>query len=190
MKLRKGKFENIAGIYPHSYACVAWSIDRLPSDAKLCIFLCSLFPEDAEIHIKTLVQLATGLQLIPDGESTVRAMVDILMIHTLPLEGKRHFVKLHDIIRDVARSIAAKDYAFLFARCGSRLPYNADYVTQKLLHLDLERADVYFHDDLVCPDLHILWLRYICNNFIEPFSGGFFSMFVNLRFLVLQGAVF
>ncbi|XP_074377101.1 disease resistance protein At4g27190-like [Apium graveolens] len=137
-QLEKGKVEKVAGIDPHVYACVKLSMDKLPEDAKSCLFLCSLYPEDAVIPINELIQLATGTRLIPDGESRVWAVVDILRSSSLLLDcWKAHTNKLHDLIRDVARSIAVRDpkYAFLTVRCGTRLPENADYCTRKLLYL-------------------------------------------------------
>lgn len=168
-QLEKGTVENIGGIGGQVFACVKLSIDRLQDDAKSCLFLCSLFPEDADIDTRMLIELATGSLLVLGGRTRVRAMVDILKSSSLLLEGNNaEIFKLHDIIRDVARSIAVGDpnYAFLFARCGSWLPGNADYGTRKLLHLDLEKNDFHFPDDLVCPDLHTLLLRSVA----EPFQ--------------------
>ncbi|WOG87771.1 hypothetical protein DCAR_0207002 [Daucus carota subsp. sativus] len=189
-KLEKGKID---GIDSQVYACVKLSIDRLQDDAKLCLFLCSLFPEDADIDIRKLIQFAIGSQsqLIPDGQSTIPAMVDVLTKASLLLECRQnHITKLHDIIRDVARSAAFKDptYAILHVRCGSQFPDNAGYRTTKLLWLDVERDDIRFPEDLVCTNLKSLWLH--CNNHVQRFSGDFFGMFVNLEFLMLQNVHF
>lgn len=83
-----------------------------------------------------------------------------LMSSSLLLQGKDHeHFKLHDVIRDVTRSIAVKDYGFSFARCGSRFPdNNADYDTLKLLHVKVEKNDFHFPDDLVCSNLRTLFL--------------------------------
>ncbi|KAL1827800.1 hypothetical protein ACET3Z_006212 [Daucus carota] len=185
-KLEKGKID---GIDSQVYACVKLSIDRLQDDAKLCLFLCSLFPEDADIDIRKLIQFAIGSQsqLIPDGQSTIPAMVEVLTKASLLLECRQnHVTKLHDIIRDVARSVAFKDpkYAILHVRCGSQFPDNASYHTTKLLWLDVERDDIRFPEDLVCTNLKSLWLH--CNNHVQRFSGDFFGMFMNLEFLMLQ----
>lgn len=178
-QLEKGKVEKIAG---------KLSIDRLPDDAKSCLFLCSLYPEDAVIRIRELIVLATGTQLVPDGESRVWTVVDILRSSSLLLDcWEAHTNKLHDLIRDVARSIAVRDpkYAFSIVRCGSRLPDRADYCTRKLLYLHLEMDNICFPDDLVCPNLHNLWLQ--CNLHKQQISGGFVGMFGSLRYLWIQG---
>ncbi|WOG90799.1 hypothetical protein DCAR_0310045 [Daucus carota subsp. sativus] len=187
-QLQKGKFEEIADVDPQVYSGIKLSIDYLQNDdAKSCLFLCSMFPEDADIDIKILIQLATGSQLIPCGESRVLAMVDYLKKSSLLLgSGEDAQTKVHDIIRAVARSIAFTDskYAFLQVTCNSRyLPSNANY-TRRFLRLDVETEDVDFGEHWICPNLHTLWLH--CGNYWQPFSGGFYSMFVNLSCLMLQ----
>ncbi|KAL1825678.1 hypothetical protein ACET3Z_012456 [Daucus carota] len=215
-QLEKGSVEKIAGLDPHVYACVKLSVDRLEEDAKSCLFLCSLFPEDADIYVRKLIQLAKGAQLVLDGESRIcamvrgvsriseallkdyiyrrplygwRPMVDILRASLL-LDGEEdHVMKVHDLVRDTARSLAVRDpkYAFLFLRCGSRLPDDADYGTRKLLHLHWEKNEIQYPNDLVCPDLHSLWL--LCDKHVQQLSGGFFNMFYNLRFLLIESMV-
>ncbi|XP_074369883.1 putative disease resistance protein At1g61190 [Apium graveolens] len=184
--LEKGNFKKIAGIDQQAYACVKLSIDRLPENAKLCLLLCSLFPKDSDISIGMLITIATGSRLKPSREYSTHTMVDIMKSSSLSLEGKYiGHIKLHDIVRDVASSLAFSDpkYAFLRVRCGSRLLDNVDFGIRKLLRSVVEGNDCPFHKDQVCPDLHSLWLH--CN-YLQKFSGSFFSMFVNFRFLMLQ----
>ena len=137
-QLNKGKLKNITGIDPQVYACVKLSIDKLLDDPKVVSILCSLYLEDADIYIRKLIQLATGSQLVSHGKFRVCAMVDIIRSSSLLLYYREdHIMKLHDLIRDVARSIVVKNpkFAFFIVRYASRLPGNADYITQKLLHL-------------------------------------------------------
>nr|XP_017225071.1 PREDICTED: probable disease resistance protein At5g43740 [Daucus carota subsp. sativus] len=63
-QLEKGEFVNIPGVEPQVYACVELSINKLHGDAKSCLFLCSLFDEDADIPMSKLIQLATGSHLV------------------------------------------------------------------------------------------------------------------------------
>ncbi|XP_074381083.1 uncharacterized protein LOC141721850 [Apium graveolens] len=188
-QLQKGKFKEIPGVPSEVYAGIKLSIDYLEhDDAKLCLFLCSMFPEDANIDMKMLIVLATGSQLIPDGELRILAMVESLKTSSLLVDsGRDNETKVHDIIRDVARLVASTDsqYAFLHEKCNSRyFPSNAGCCTGKFLRLDAETHDVHFKEDLICPDLHTLWLQ--SNNHPQQFLGGFFRMFVNLRSLMLQ----
>ncbi|KAL1822222.1 hypothetical protein ACET3Z_009000 [Daucus carota] len=188
-QLKRGKFENIVGVEPQVYACIKLSIDNLKhDDARSCLFLCSFFPEDANIRMKMLIQLATSSHLIPDEESRIVAMVHHLKTSSLLLDsGEDNYIKVHDIIRDVARSIAFTDskYAFLQVTCNSgHLPSNANYCTRKFLRLDVETNDIQFNEDLVCPDLHTLWIY--GNRYRQQFTGCFFNMFLNLSFLMLE----
>ncbi|KAL1830754.1 hypothetical protein ACET3Z_000405 [Daucus carota] len=182
-QLEKGNFENISGIDPQVYACVEFSINQLPDDAKSCLFLCCLFGEDEDIPIWKLIQLATGSQLV-SGESRVLSMVDTLGSSSLLLDcDKDDSIKLHDVIRNVGRSIAFRDPKFAFSQvtCDVRLFDVSDFVTTKFLRLDLDGDNYHIPDDLVCPDLHSLWIQ--CRNDIQQFSGGFLSMSANLRYL-------
>ncbi|XP_063946788.1 disease resistance protein At4g27190 isoform X2 [Daucus carota subsp. sativus] len=188
-QLKRGKFENIVGVEPQVYACIKLSIDNLKhDDARSCLFLCSFFPEDANIRMKMLIQLATSSHLIPDEESRIVAMVHHLKTSSLLLDSEEeNYIKVHDIIRDVARSIAFTDskYAFLQVTCNSGyLPSNANYCTRKFLRLDVETNDIQFNEDLVCPDLHTLWIYGNC--YRQQFTGCFFNMFLNLSFLMLE----
>lgn len=143
-----------------------WEVlfDNLVEDAAPCLFLCSLYPEGDDIPIRSLIQLAAGSQLVHSGRSRVSALVDILKSSSLLFDGKDdEHVILSATLRKVARSMAETDpkHAFLFATCGSRLPDRDDYNTRKLIHLDLEKNDFQFPENLVCPALHTLSLRSI-----------------------------
>ncbi|XP_017243370.1 probable disease resistance protein At4g27220 [Daucus carota subsp. sativus] len=190
-QLEKGEFVNIPGVEPQVYACVELSINKLHGDAKSCLFLCCLFPEDYNIPIERLIQLATGSQLV-SGESRVLSMVDTLRSSSLLLDCEEDdSIKLHDVIRDVGRSIAFIDrkFAFLQVTCDVRLVHDADFVITKFLRLDLGGDNIHIPDDLVCPDLHSLWIQFnnVSRGFsrTQQFSGGFFSLSANLRFLFL-----
>lgn len=163
-RLTDGNIESVLGISPQVYACLKLSFDKLElGDARACLLLCTLYPAGADIPIKKLINLATGSELVHRGRTTTRATIDILKSSFLLLKGKDdEHIKVHDIIRDVARSIAVKDkeYAFILEKCGPRLLHNsAQYATGKLLHLEVEDNDFQFPYDLVCPDLHTLYLR-------------------------------
>ncbi|KAL1830763.1 hypothetical protein ACET3Z_000414 [Daucus carota] len=186
-QLEKGEFENIRDVEPQVYTGVALSINKLHGNAKSCLFLCCLFNEDADIPISKLIRLATGSQHV-SGESRVLSMIDTLRSSSLLLDCKEdEKIKLHDIIRAVGRSIAFKDLKFAFShvKCDVRLLDDAEFVKTKFLRLDLDGDNIHIPDDIVCPDLHSLWI--LCNNDIQQFSGGFFSMSSNLRFLYVQG---
>ncbi|XP_020535275.1 probable disease resistance protein At4g27220 [Jatropha curcas] len=98
------------------YLQIELSYDYLRSeDAKLCFLLCCLFPEDFDIPIEYLVRYGMGLRLfhsictLEEVRNRVHALVEKLKKYFLLLEsGKAECVKLHDIVRKTALSIASK----------------------------------------------------------------------------------
>ncbi|KAK2986559.1 hypothetical protein RJ640_022437 [Escallonia rubra] len=104
------------------YQTLELSFSRLkPEEAKSCLLLCSLFPEDAEISIDDLSLLAMAMGFlgsmdsIEDARNRVLSLVKALKTSCLLLgceDGDS--VKLHDVIRDVAINIASEDDKYTF----------------------------------------------------------------------------
>ncbi|KAL1822103.1 hypothetical protein ACET3Z_008881 [Daucus carota] len=206
-QLKFFKIQELPGISKDVYACLKWSFDNLVDDAKACLLLASIFREDADIPIRELVELARGTQLIKadDIRTRVYSMIYILKSASLVLQGRRksaslvlqgrrgssQHIKLHDIIRDMARSIATKDYAFLFARSGSLSNNPAEYSARKFLHIDVEEETSPFPSNVKCPELHTLsvysssWTSSWKTRLIQDRING--EIFTNLIFLVLVG---
>lgn len=77
--------------------------------------MCSLIPEDYEISLEELVRYGTGLGLyadantIEEARSQMRVMVNHIKASCLLLDsGNEKFVKMHDMVRDVALWIGSK----------------------------------------------------------------------------------
>ncbi|KAK3019107.1 hypothetical protein RJ639_003789 [Escallonia herrerae] len=92
-----------------------------PEEAKSCLLLCSLFPEDAVISIDYLSVLTMTMGFLPNSDSIgdarnrVLSMVKTLKTSCLLLgceDGDS--VKLHDVIRDVDIYIALEDIKYRF----------------------------------------------------------------------------
>lgn len=193
-QLQDSKLENIDGIDPKVYIGLELSFNHLQKDAKSCLFLCSVFPEDAAISIEELARLVKGNRLIEEldtlekARGRVRSMVVALKNSSLllPYDDDTE-VKLHDIIRDVAKSVAAKnpEYAFL-EKSGTKWP-DVYYKDRKLISLSFDGIN-YFppEDDLACPELHTLVLKLGTYQKGEQFPDWFFSGFPKLRVLVLN----
>ncbi|KAF5942974.1 hypothetical protein HYC85_020616 [Camellia sinensis] len=123
-QLKNYKIKEIADIDQNLLISLKWSYDRLEAkDAWSCFLLCSLFSEDAEISIDDLVRYSFGMRLLDQDLNTfdevtnrVLAMVDVLKTSCLLLDDTNEsVVKMHDIIRDVAISIAEDEKRYLVA---------------------------------------------------------------------------
>ncbi|KAK3037028.1 hypothetical protein RJ639_031602 [Escallonia herrerae] len=106
---------NIDNVDEQAYKTLELSFNLLkPKETKVCLLLCSTFEEDAEIPIDGLTRLAKAMGYLPDMDSFWKARnrvltsVKGLKSSGLLLEGRHeNTVKMHDVIRDVAVSIAA-----------------------------------------------------------------------------------
>ncbi|XP_031278767.1 disease resistance protein At4g27190-like isoform X2 [Pistacia vera] len=151
------------------YAILKVSYDYLESkETKLCFLLCSLFPEDYEIPLEELVRYGMGLGLFPDVDSIeqarrqLRVMVNKLIASCLLIDaGVKGFVKMHDVIRDVALGIASKGDIVFLVKAGLGLtewPKEGRHLGQ---HTAISLMDNEIHmlpDHLVCPKLETLLL--------------------------------
>ncbi|CAN6556592.1 unnamed protein product [Malus baccata var. baccata] len=117
-QLRKSIPENIPGLDGKVYSSIKWSYDRLESDeAKSCLLLCCLFPEDYSIPIEDLVRYGWGRgyfssssDTLEEARNKVHSLVDQLQRRFLLLDSDwKETTKMHDIVRDVAISIASRD---------------------------------------------------------------------------------
>ncbi|KAK4567822.1 hypothetical protein RGQ29_003543 [Quercus rubra] len=113
-QLKKSIPKNIIGLDSKVYSSIKLSYDYLKSDeAKSCFLLCCLFPEDYDIHIEYLVRYEVGQSLLTkidnvgQARNRVHAIVKNLKRSFLLLDSeKEESVKMHDVVRDVAISIA------------------------------------------------------------------------------------
>eukprot|EP00258_Populus_trichocarpa_P014994 XP_006370526.2 disease resistance protein At4g27190 [Populus trichocarpa] len=106
----------------NAYACLKLSYDYLKhEETKLCFLLCCLFPEDYNIPIEELTRYAVGYGLYQDVQSIEGARKRVYMeIENLKaccmLLGTEteEYVKMHDLVRDVAIQIASSEkYGFM-----------------------------------------------------------------------------
>ncbi|KAI9071363.1 hypothetical protein K1719_046675 [Acacia pycnantha] len=93
------------------YNSLKRSFDCLDTRAHELIFLCSIFPRAYEIPVELLSRIAIGLGLGGNVDSYYKARSQVLSIKrklvssTLLLPAEKGFVKMHDVIRDVAQQI-------------------------------------------------------------------------------------
>ncbi|XP_052177248.1 disease resistance protein At4g27190-like [Diospyros lotus] len=119
-KLEKSRLKYIEGVEPQGYTPLKWSYEFLKDEgAQSCFLLCSLFDEDAEISIDELVRrsfasgfLGREVVTLEVARIKVQIMVNKLKKSCLLLNGaQRNFVKMHDVIRDLAISITKEKQA-------------------------------------------------------------------------------
>ncbi|THG11331.1 disease resistance protein At4g27190-like [Camellia sinensis] len=191
-KLKKSMLKKIEGISPKLYESMKLSYDYLSMDAKSCFLLCCMFPEDAEIPIDELVRHCTARGLLdqkPDtleeARDAVHTVVDTLKTCSLLLDGTdKNVVKMHDVIRDVAVSIADDEKAILVKHDVHEWPKKGTY--ESYLAISLTSKTVHeVPNKLGCSQLHTLLLECIAPLVIIP--DMFFDGMEKLTVLELNG---
>ncbi|KAH7843760.1 hypothetical protein Vadar_020451 [Vaccinium darrowii] len=197
-KLKNSKIKEIEGIDPEVYVSLKWSYDKLKSeDAKSCFLLCCLFAEDAEISIDDLVRHYMAgrtlgrsqiLDTLKEALDRVSTVVQTLKNCCLLLDGRhKHVVKMHDVVRDVAISIAEDEKSFLVKHSVRYWPEKDSYKHCSVISL-MPHEMGEFPNELVCPKLHTLRLDCTVNNKLPlHVPNMFFSGAKNLLALDLIG---
>nr|XP_011468335.1 PREDICTED: probable disease resistance protein At4g27220 [Fragaria vesca subsp. vesca] len=149
--------------------CIKLSYDRLTSeDAKLCFLLCCLFPEDYDIQIEELMMYAFGKGLFREGNTLQEARIDChSAVRSLKssslLLGSKHdgHVRMHDVIRNVARKISSsEDGQSVFHGAGRQFQtwpkIERDYCAISLMMNKIRKLP----KNLVCSELKVLLLQH------------------------------
>ncbi|KAJ9682535.1 hypothetical protein PVL29_018453 [Vitis rotundifolia] len=171
-ELRSAAPTNISGVDDKVYGCLKWSYNHLKGDEVKSLFLLCGWLSYGDISMHQLLQYAMGLDLFDHLKSLEQArnklvtLVRILKASSLLLDGEdpsndfeeeasrllfmdahNKYVRMHDVVRDVARNIASKD------------PH------QFLVREDVEEwseADGSKYISLNCKDVHELPHRLVC----------------------------
>ncbi|KAL4633290.1 hypothetical protein ACB092_04G112700 [Castanea dentata] len=176
--------KNILGLDSKVYSSIELSYDYLKSDeAKSCFLLCCLFPEDYDIRIEYLVRYGVGQSLLAkidnvgEARNRVHAIVKNLKRSFLLLDSKKEeSVKMHDVVRDVAISIA-ENHGFL-----------KETYEHSAISLASEKLERY-PDGLVCSKLELLQL--LCSaNTLQMLPANLFKGMTRLKVLSLIGISF
>ncbi|KAH7851547.1 hypothetical protein Vadar_013208 [Vaccinium darrowii] len=198
-KLKNSLLKDVEGINPKVYSSLKWSYDWLDSeDAKSCFLLCCLFPEDYEIPIDNLVRYYMAGRMLRSNQmpdtlekalARIQTVVSTLKSCCLLIDGKRkHFVKMHDVVRDVGISIAKDEKSFLVQHGVRYWPQKATYEHCSVISLmpnDMRE----FPSKLICSELHTLRLDCTNNNFQLQVPDRFFIGMENLMVLDLNGVI-
>lgn len=190
-QLKNSMPTNINAMHSKVFSSLEMSYSYLESEeAKAFFLLCCLFPEDSDIPVQELLEYGLGLGLFENfdtlEEARVRAfaVVHNLKSSCLLFEGRsKDYVKMHDVVRDVALSIASKGKHMFLVRTGEGLKRwpkigSCEQHTAISIYSD-EISEL--PDGLVCPKLQTLSLT--CSHPLLEISGTFLEGMANLRVL-------
>ncbi|KAF3438238.1 hypothetical protein FNV43_RR20999 [Rhamnella rubrinervis] len=194
-QLRKSIARNIsAEVGANVFSSIELSYTFLRSEeAKSCFLLCCLFPEDHDIPIETLVRYGKGLRLfentdaMEEARNRVHTLVQTLKRCFLLLDSnKRGCVKLHDVVRDVAISIASKEHGFVVI-CSNEIEEWPEIDTwENCTTISVVTNKIKKHlNRLVCPKLKLLHLSTKLLH-QQEFNDNFFRGMENLEVLTFQ----
>ncbi|CAL5351122.1 unnamed protein product [Camellia sinensis] len=186
LQLRKSMVKNIRGVEEKVFKSLELSYNFLASrEIKECFLLCSLYAEDFNIPIEDLVRYGVGIELfeaidsVAEARDRVHAFVDDLKKAYLLMDGGGEIsVKMHDVVRDVAISIASRDEHSFMVRCDEALKEwpekerHKNYAVISLRCTGMSKLP----DNLEFPKLHLLRLEdsYASKqpNLPDSFYGG------------------
>jgi Leucine-rich repeat (LRR) protein len=188
--------KHIPGLDSKVYSSIELSYSYLKSEeAKSCFLLCCLFPEDYDIPIEYLVRYGVGRRFfarnnVAEARYEVHAMVKNLKRSFLLLDSKKEeCVKMHDVIRDVAISIADKQ-GFL-VRCDDKMEEWPEkdtyghYAAISLVSREIKRHP----DGIECPKLELLQLS-CSKNTSQTLPANLFQGMKELKVLSMRGMSF
>ncbi|KAK4275852.1 hypothetical protein QN277_018868 [Acacia crassicarpa] len=134
-RLNNAKPINVDKGVRSAFACLELSYDYLQTDkAKKLLLMCAMFPEDHNIDVEDLFRYGMGLGLCRDidsfetARSEVRTTINYLIDSSLLMDNSsksnvhaQKYVKLHDMVRDVALWIASKEHRTIKVNCTEEL---------------------------------------------------------------------
>ncbi|KAI9187481.1 hypothetical protein LWI28_028694 [Acer negundo] len=127
-KLKMSKLSDVETVDQQVYTLLKLSYDFLKAkETKFCFLLCSLFPEDYEIGLEELLRFGLGLDLYRDADtieearSQLRVTINNLISSCLLLDAEEGFVKMHDLVRDVALWITSNGENVFMVKAGMGL---------------------------------------------------------------------
>ncbi|GMP97755.1 hypothetical protein CsSME_00045893 [Camellia sinensis var. sinensis] len=161
--------------------------------AKKLFLLCCLFPEDYEIPIEDLVRYGIGLRWfegidkVDEVRDRVNVLVDQLRSCYLLLDGHRELlIKMHDVVRDVAISIAAKDkHGFMIIHGAKSREWPKKPTYELNTSISVISSEIKeFPGGLRCSKLEFLLIR--CHNSLLKIPSNFFEGMGELKVLALR----
>ncbi|KAL7197583.1 hypothetical protein ACSBR2_020176 [Camellia fascicularis] len=183
----------LSGVPAKVYQALYFSYNFLKDDkAKKLFLLCCLYPEDYNISIEYLVRYGIGLRWfeaidkVDEVRDRVNVLVDQLKSCYLLLDGdKEEEIKMHDVVRAVAISIAAKDKHGFMTIHGAKSrewPKKATYELNTSISVISNEIEE-FPGGLTCSKLEFLLIK--CWNSSLKIPSNFFEGMGELKVLDL-----
>ncbi|KAJ4721580.1 Disease resistance protein family [Melia azedarach] len=182
------------------YSRLKFSYDLLPSDTiRFCLLYCCLFPEDYRIKTEDLIDYwicegfldeYDGIGARNEGYSIIGILIHACLLEEEEDEQGNNYVKMHDVIRDMALWIASttdheKEKEKFLVRAGVGLTEVPsiemwkDVTRMSLMNNKIEKLS----KSPICPSLRTLFLSR-CD--IEKIKSDFFQSMTSLRVLDLS----
>ncbi|XP_022944435.1 probable disease resistance protein At4g27220 isoform X3 [Cucurbita moschata] len=203
-KLRNSIGMDIKGVSDKVYASLRLSYDHLVGEEpKLMFLLCSVFPDDYKISLNDLQMYAMGMRILrkvntwEDMKNRVMKLVHDLKSCSLLLDADEHsrdtYVKMHDVVRDVAIHIASMEGIMTTMSFGSKLSDWEDEYRSGAYRAIFVNCDNFqkLPQNLNFPDLELLILR-SSNGFVGNLEipDGFFAGMEKIKALDITGMSF
>ncbi|KAH9687100.1 Disease resistance protein [Citrus sinensis] len=166
-QLRSSNLREIRGMDAYVYSSIKLSYDFLESDeAKSLFLLCTLFGEGNPVEVVSLLRYGMGLGLfknvhtLEDARNRVDALIDNLKASCLLLDGDTEDeVKMHDIIHDVAVSIATEKLMFNIPNVTDLKEEIENIIQKGAIAISLPYEDIQeLPERLECPQLKLFLL--------------------------------
>ncbi|KAL5726048.1 hypothetical protein ACHQM5_009119 [Ranunculus cassubicifolius] len=116
LQLRKSIFEGMSPV--HSSIKMSYNFLKSKS-TKNCFLFCCLFPEDHVMELEVLLSYVMGDKLLEnvetydEGRGRLHSILDILASSGMLLRDEYGKKMMHDVVRDVAISIATEEHGFI-----------------------------------------------------------------------------
>ncbi|THF98242.1 hypothetical protein TEA_014494 [Camellia sinensis var. sinensis] len=168
-QLSRSLVKNFKGVEEKVFKSLEMSYNYIEStEAKKCFLLCSLYPEDFNIPIEDLVRYGVGIEWfeavdsVGEARDRVHAFIDDLKKGYLLMDSEvKSYVKMHDVIRDVAISIASREEHSFMVRCDKALkewPEKERHKNYAVISMRCTGMS-WLPDNLEFPELHLLQLE-------------------------------
>ncbi|XP_077242077.1 putative disease resistance protein At4g27220 [Tasmannia lanceolata] len=193
-ELRASCPKNIDNVYKDLYSCLELSYNCIEGEeAKSCFLFCCLFPEDYNIEVRHLMRYLVGEMVFENvsnlkdawhlTQTLVKKLKDSCLLLNGDIEG---YVKMHDVVRDVAIWIASRIEHGSLVKAGVYLEEWPEKLEQcKRLSLMRNTISV-LPKQPICPHLQTLLLQQN-DGYLKEIPNNFFQQMTELLVLDLRG---